>query len=119
MATSENTAQLDKRKIATAMQTVEDDVPEPTRKRSSSFTAVIADLDVGETASRARRIDPSHTLADFAGNAAEWREDLRNSCAKSMRHAKARTGGEYSVAVAECLTPSREMFLVALVTRTA
>lgn len=105
--------------VAMAMNTVEDDVSAPTRKRSSSFASVISDLDVGETASRAVRVDQSLTLAEYTERYAALREALRNNVAPSVRQAKLRTGGEYSVEVVDTLTPSRSLFIVALVTRIA
>ena len=105
--------------VTVAMNTVEDDVAEPSRKRSSSVASVLTDLDVGETASRAVRVDPDLSLASYAERYAEMRETLRNNVAPSMRQAKARTGGTYSIEVVDTLTPNRSMFIVALITRTA
>lgn len=104
-------------KITAAMRTVEDDVSEPSRKRSSSMASVIADLEIGETASRAQRVDPTTTLTDYAEQYAELRESLRNNVAPSVRQAKARTGGEYSIEIVDTLTQNRALFIIALVTR--
>lgn len=105
--------------LEAAVNTVDDGVPEPSRRRSSSFASVIADLEIGETASKAQRVEDDTTLAEFAEKSAAWREALRNTCATSMRQAKARTGGEYSIEIADVMTQARSLFIVALITRTS
>lgn len=96
---------------------IEDDVPKPPRRRSSSFASVLSDLRVGETAARAQVVDPALTVGDFAAQSVALREALRNNCAPAVRQARGRTGGEYSIEIADVMTPSRRLFLVALVTR--
>lgn len=109
----------DTKKIVAAMSTAETGVEPPNRQRSSSFTAVIADLIPGEHCSKVLEIDSSHTLATVSEHMPTWRQELRNNVTPSVRNARARTGGEYTIEVGEMTTGTRRLFLVAVVTRTA
>lgn len=113
------TKKVDKATLKAAVMTVDDDVGEPTRRRASSFSSAVADLAVGQTASRAIRLDPETSLAELAERGSEWREAMRNNIAPAVRRAREQTGGEYEVEVSDALTPSRRFYIVAFVTRTA
>lgn len=90
-----------------------------TRKRSSSFNAVVADLEVGESASRAFKIDPDTTIGEIVEQRAATRAMLRNNVLAAMARAKTATGGDYSLDVGELVAHSGTMFNVVIVTRIA
>lgn len=113
------TKRMPARKTVSAMAVADDGSIESTRRRSSSFAAVLTDLAVGETAARVQPVDPGLTLEEYGEQFVELREALRNNCSPAVRQAKARNGGEYSIEIADVMTQSRKLFLVALVTRTA
>jgi hypothetical protein len=104
-------------RLAAALEAPESDIAQPGRGRSSSFTAQVADLALGETASKLLPVEPSAALCDIQKDLPAIRERLRNNVASSVRHAKARTGGNYSVEVCDLHTPTGQWFTIALVTR--
>lgn len=103
-------------KLSAAMMAPEDQV-EPRRARSSSFAASVADLMVGETASRAVQLRPDIPLAEIASSIASLREELRNNVAPAVRRARESVGGTYTVEVEEVWTGRGNLFLVGFVTR--
>lgn len=105
--------------IAAGLATPEDDVEQPSRRRTGSFNAQVLDLAPGETASKAQRIDDTLQIAEVQQSLAVMRQDLRNNITKVASRAKEQTGGEYRVEVTDFLTHERNWFLVGLVTRTA
>jgi poly-gamma-glutamate capsule biosynthesis protein CapA/YwtB (metallophosphatase superfamily) len=104
-------------RVVAAAATVEDDVNTPTRKRSSSFTSVIADLAIGETAAKALRVDEDHSFANYVENGAEIRDQVRNNLAGPVREAKKQTGGDYTIEIIDSYTRSGALFVIALITR--
>lgn len=90
-----------------------------TRRRESSFAAVVADLDVGEVASRTHHLNSEMTLAELAVNMPEMKAMIRNNATPAVTQARKRTGGEYRIETAETITPSGRIYLLVLVTRTA
>lgn len=105
--------------LTAAMSTPDTDVPVPPRQQATSLTSQIAALDVGESVAKLKRIDGDITMAEYAEQGTTWRESLRDNASSSMRAAKARTGGTYEIEVADLTTTGRNVFLVAIVTRTA
>lgn len=105
--------------VAAAASTVEDDVAKPIRRQAGSFASSVFDLSVGDTASRAVKIDPLHTLQEYAEYGVNIRDSLRNNSMTAVRRAKVQTGGEYVTEVSEIMTQSRNLFVVVLVTRVA
>lgn len=109
-------------KVAVAMADPVDDVPVPTRVRSSSFASMLCDLRIGD--SPLARVLPvevvditQHGDMRDALNAAKDR--LRNNVQSSINQAKRREDGAgYSVECKEQLFDSG-VFVVALVRRTA
>lgn len=105
-------------KIAAAIQEPETGVAEPKRGKESSFSAQVADLQVGDTASRAVQIDGEHTLATFAESASLWRDQLRNTIAPAVKRAKARNAdAEYTNEIGTMIMPGMSLYIVAVVTR--
>lgn len=104
-------------RVAAAASTIEDDVTTPTRKRSASFTSVIADLDIGEIAAKVQRVDQDFSFANYKLNGAEIRDALRNNLAGPVREAKKQTGGSYSIEIVEQFTKLNGLLIIALITR--
>ena len=104
-------------RVAAALASPESDVSQPGRGRSGSFTAQVADLALGDTASKLLAIPGDTALCDIQKDLPALRERLRNNVASSVKHAKARTSGAYTVEVCDLHTPSGQWFVIALVTR--
>lgn len=105
-------------RLEAAVLTPESDVPQPPRGRAGSFTSQVADLGLGEVASKLLMIPPETALCDVQKELPALRERLRNNVASSVRHARTRTGSTFSVEVCDLHTPSGQWFVIALVTRT-
>lgn len=104
-------------RLSAAMRAPEDGIA-PSRRRTSSLNAQVADLDVGGVASKVVQIGDNIPLGVIAESATLWREELRNSCTPSVRSAMRSTGGTYSIEVEELVTKKGRFYLVALITRT-
>ncbi len=87
--------------------------------RASSFAQQVEALNIGESCSRVHGVHEGFTLKALAENMATMKEGLRNNTAPSVRQAKARTRGTYSIEIGDMRTPSGRTFVVAIVTRTA
>lgn len=105
--------------LAAALETPESDVPLPTRQQASSLVAQIGALEAGESASKAVPVDPAMSIAEYATHGVAMRERLRQSVNSSLRVAKGRTGGEYEIEIADLMTTKRQLYIVAVITRTA
>lgn len=105
--------------IAAGLATPEDDVNVPARRKSTSFNAQVAELSIGETASRANRIDESLTVAQVRAAIAEMKTGLRNNLKKVAQRAAESTGGEFSVEVTDVTTSASNWYLLGLITRIA
>jgi hypothetical protein len=103
-------------RINAALSVPEPDVREPMRRKLYSFVGSLAELKIGETASKISPIDPTMSLADVQANLTNFRATLRNNVTSSVRQASARSGGEYSVEVTDFVTPSGQWYVIALVT---
>lgn len=104
--------------LSSAITTPDDDVAIPAPSKPISYSQLIAELQVGETASKVRR-QPDKVPLEFAlGDLSQRKEAMRNSISSMIRTIKQRTGGEYTHEVTELLT-SRGLYIVSLVTRTA
>lgn len=104
--------------LTVAMSTIDSGIEPPSRRRSSSFAAAVADLDVGESASRAVQIDGDQTLTQISGQLTAMKSDLRNNTAPAVRRARERiAGSDYTIEIGEMLTFTGKLFLVAIVTR--
>lgn len=107
-----------KQTIVAAVKTKDTDVPKPaSRMRSSSFAAMVSDLEVGDSASRVHRINPDMTLEEVAENMSEMKDMMRNNAAPAVKAARTRTGGAYSIEVGDMVMPGGRMYLVVVVTR--
>ena len=89
------------------------------QKRSSSFSAVVTDLEVGECASKVQPVDPEMTLGELAEQMSGLKATLTNNSNTAIRQAKSTTGGTYQSLVTESVTAGGELFLVLIVRRTA
>jgi hypothetical protein len=110
---------VDHKVLAAALATPEEGIATPPRTRPTSAITQIAALEVGEHWSRVQSVPVNTPLKDYAADSVQWRDDLRNSINSSVRHAKARTGGTYTIEVGDFISPARTIYLVAIVTRTA
>lgn len=104
-------------KIAEALAVPEDDIDQPTRRRPHSFNAQVADLRVGETASKAQPLAGHLSLDEIRASLPVLRTSLRNNVTKVVQRAREATCGEYRLEVTDVTTHDRNWFLLALVTR--
>lgn len=118
MPTDKNTTtEQTKQQVSVAAMTPDHSVEPPSRARPASFTTQVAALEIGECVSKVERLDmtlPAGTIQDCL---TDWRSTVRNNCAPSVRHAKAKTGGTYTIEVFDCMSESRNWYLMAVVTR--
>jgi hypothetical protein len=96
-----------------------DDIMSTTQRKSGSFASQVLDLAPGECASKARICDPTIEVSRLKDELPELRQQLRNSVAPAVRNAAEKTGASYGVEVGETITPSGNLYLVAIVTRKA
>lgn len=88
-------------------------------KKSSSFTAVVTDLEVGESASRTHPLNENMTLAELQRDLSEMKDQISNNVRPLVRKAQEATGGTYRVETSQTITTSGRIYLLAIVTRTA
>lgn len=88
------------------------------RRTEFSFTAALAALEVGEVASRAVRVDETHTVEGLMAWLPEAKASLSNNVRASMRAAASKEGHEYSLETVDLMT-GKAVYVIALVTRTA
>lgn len=109
-------------KVALAMADPVDDVPVPSRVRSSSFASMLCDLRIGDAPlARVLPLDPTDIalFTDMRDALNATKDRLRNNVQSSINQAKRREeGAGYSVECKEQLFDSG-IFVVALVRRTA
>ena len=101
-----------------ALDNPEIGIKPPTRRKSSSFTAQVIDLEVGESCSRVEQIDPRMAVLTVQQNIVTMRQQFRNRCDPSVMQAKKATGGQYVLEVTDVMTAARSWFILAIVTRT-
>ena len=94
-------------------------MPVPRRRREASFSAAVADLDVGEQVAKLTRIDASLSLDEVQAQMVEMQKTIRNNTVPAVARAKERTGGQYTIEVTDFMTNAKNWFLIAVVTRTA
>lgn len=113
-------ATIDHSLLAVAMSTPDSGIAPPGKTQQGSFVSQIRGLKVGESCARVKTIEPSTTLAQYAEEGGKVRETLRSSVGSSLRVARESQGfGEFEVEICETLTTKRQMYLIAIVTRTA
>lgn len=108
-------------KITAAMAKPENEVPVQNvkiQRSTTSFTAQIADLEVGECVSRIGQLRTDMTMGEFAEQSATLKANFRNNIAPSVRGAKSYTNGEYTIEIATVTTTPGMVYLIAIVTRT-
>jgi len=89
------------------------------RRKSSSFSAVVCDLSVGESASRVHLLNPDMTLAEMHAEMRDLKATISNNARPSITQAKQQTGGEYRIETGETVTTAGRFYLLVIVTRTA
>lgn len=89
------------------------------RTKESSFSSVVADLAVGESASRVHHLNQSMTIGEFERDLSEMKSMIANNARPSVKTAQARTGGQYRVETGETITAAGRIYLLVIVTRTA
>lgn len=88
-------------------------------QKSSSFTAVVSDLEVGESASRTHALNENMTLAEFQRDMSDMKDQISNNVRPLVRKAQEATGGTYRVETSQTITTSGRIYLLAIVTRTS
>lgn len=86
-------------------------------KRQSSFAAVVADLAVGDSATRSHTLNQGMTLAEFERDLKEMKSMIDNNVRPALVNAKKLTGGEYRVETSQTITTAGRIYLLAIVTR--
>jgi hypothetical protein len=90
-----------------------------TRRRDSSFSSVVSDLEVGESASRTHFLNPDMTLAKMHEEMREMKSMIANNARPAITAAKQRTGGEYRIETGETITTAGRVYLLVIITRIA
>lgn len=91
-------------------------IPSTTRNTVNLMAQVTA-LDIGQCCSRVERVPVNMTIKDFMDQSSELKNALRNNMAPSVRGAKNKTGGDYSIEVTNCITTPGQLYIVGIVTR--
>lgn len=105
-------------KILAAMAAPDSDVDPPSRVQPGSRASQIAALALGESCCfTSGRVDGGMVLDEVLASLPDWGAALRNSVMSSVRQASSRTGNAYTVEVTDVTTPQRNMYVVAIVTR--
>lgn len=97
---------------------IEPNIPAPGRTRMASFSAAVADLEVGDHVAKLHRIDTTLTFNQIKADLDNMRATLRNNTTPAVARARAKTGGSYTIEVGDMMLNSVSWFLVAVVTRT-
>ena len=109
-----------KKAALVAPTTPDKDIPVPPKgQRSSSFAAMVSDLEPDQSASRVHRVNPDMSVAEFMAELKGIKDMVRNNVAPAVANAKRKTMGTYSVEVSEVLMPSGMIYVLAIVTRTS
>lgn len=88
-------------------------------KKQSSFAAVVADLGIGESASRTHHLNQDMTLAELQRDLSEMKSMIDNNVRPAVVSAKKLTGGEYRIETTTSITTAGRVYLLAIVTRTS
>lgn len=104
--------------VLTAMAAPDDGIDPPSRANPSSRASQIAALDIGESCCfTSGSFSSGLSLGEALASIPERTAALRNTVMSSVRQATARTGGQFTVEATEVITPQRNMYVVAIVTR--
>ena len=87
------------------------------RTKSGSFAAAVADLEVGDCATRTHTLNDQMTLAELARDMREMKDQISNNARSSVRIAQERTNNQYRVETGETITTSGRVYLNVIVTR--
>lgn len=87
-------------------------------KPNHSFDSQVAALQIGESVSKVRAVDPTTTVERLPDELPEIRNQVRNACAPAVRRAKEiNDRAIYTVEVGDAVMPSGRLYVVAIVTR--
>jgi hypothetical protein len=97
--------------------------PTPTgktsRRKESSFAAVLSDLEVGESACRPILLTPESTATTpYHETIKALKVKLHNNSRQAVETAMNRTGGKYRIESSETCTASGHIYVLLIVTRT-
>lgn len=92
--------------------------PSP-KAKSGSFSAMVADLEVGQSATRTHQLNEGMTLLELASEMREMKAMISNNARPSIAMAKERTGNDYRVETAESITTGGRVYLHVIATRIA
>lgn len=110
---------MSKTNLISALSVPDTGIDPPSKRNPNSLTSLIASLRVGECASRVEALDSNMSVRDMALTVGEIKSTLRNNVAPSVRNARQRVAGsEFTVEVAELVTPAGSLYVVAIITRT-
>jgi hypothetical protein len=82
-----------------------------------SFDSQVAALQIGESVSKVRAVDPTTTVERLPDELPEIRNQVRNACAPAVARAKQGSSAIYTVEVGDTVMPSGRLYVVAIVTR--
>lgn len=104
--------------LQASINTPDKDIPVPEKgQRTSSFAAVVTDLEVGQHASRVVRVDPNMKVGELTEGLRVIKDTLRNAISSTVAAAKRRTSGTYSIELGDVVMPGGSIFVVAVITR--
>jgi hypothetical protein len=86
--------------------------------RAASFATQVLHLAPGESACRARPVDPGMTLVRLPEELPVMRQQLRNAVTPAVTRASKATGNTYTIEVGDLQMPAGNVYVVAVVTRT-
>ena len=89
----------------------------PTTRHTVNLMAQVTALDIGQCCSRVDRVPVDMTIKEFMDQSTELKNTLRNNMAPSVRGAKTKTGGEYSIEITTTVTTPGQLYIVGIVTR--
>lgn len=89
----------------------------PTTRNTVNLMAQVTALDIGQCCSRVERVPVDMSIKDFMDQCTEMKNSLRNNMAPSVRGAKNKTGGDYSIEVTTTVTTPGQLYIVGIVTR--
>lgn len=114
-----NAIQLLGETLAAFTLTSDDMTASTTTFKPGSHADKISALQVDESHSYVRAVDPTMTVARIPAELPMLRQQVRNAVMPSVARARQHTGHDYRVEVGDIVMPSGTMFVVAAITRSA
>lgn len=106
--------------LKTAITEADSAITVPPRSRTVNIVNLMAQvtaLEIGQCCSRVERVPMDMTLKEFGEQSTELKNSLRNNMAPSVRGAKAKTGGDYTIEITTTVTTPGQLYIVGIVTR--